>query len=154
VGRESRRFSKFPMSFLSRAVFVSLVAFVAGCVGPNGTFGPATVAIVAARDTGDGRVMVKVHYSNVVPGKFELNVGLGYYPPDDTPGQLPARASDFYSILHWEVLKSAAGDVTVSMRKSRLTETFDGTAHANISAYPHGGTWSPVSDDEMKVSPP
>jgi hypothetical protein len=63
------------MAMIIRIVSVAALLFVAGCA----TMPPApvpAVSIVAARDLGP-EVEVKVHYSGVTSGKFELNFGLG-----------------------------------------------------------------------------
>ena len=143
----------FSLLVLSLAIF--------GCnSGPPA--GPRPfVGILNARKVGSGsadtsKYEVVVHYENVVPEKYEVSVGFGFYPSDENVKELIRDAKGVYAPAHTEVLHSTNGDLHFTIEPTgvrSLKSQLDGKIHATLSPYPHGKEWHVTGHDVYPVPP-
>ena len=147
---------KLPLFFL---FILSLAFFGCNSAPPSGP--KPFVGILNAKKIGNGpadtsKYEVVVHYENVVPEKYEVKVGFGYYPTDENVKSLTATATGIYAISRSEVLHSTNGDLHFTIDPSAVRDLkgkLDGKIHATLSPYPHGKEWKVAGHDVYPLPP-
>lgn len=130
------------------ALFACLSLF--GCASPSApTKPPPFMGILDAAKIGTGpretsKYQIAVHYEDIEPGKYEIKIGFGYTPTDESLKAFAQTSQGLYAIAHSEVLQKESGDLRVTLEPSAVREQkgiLDGKIHAILSKYPHGKEW-------------